>query len=111
MAEFNIKQDDRLPNLRVALAIDGVALDLTSCTVVFKMQLQGTCLPETPLKISAPASVVAPPTAGIVEYEWAAGDTDTPGRYDAEFEVTTSGGLVFSTPTVGFLRVNVTESF
>lgn len=107
MSEFNIKQNDRLPKLRANLAIDGVALDLTSCTVAFKMRLCGA----STLKVNAAATVVGVPTTGVVEYTWAAGDTDTPGRYDAEFEVTVSGGQIFSTPTVGFLRVNVEESF
>lgn len=107
MAEFNIKQNDSLPKIRVALAIDGVALDLTSCIVAFKLRQQGT----DALKVNAAATVVGAPTAGVVEYAWASGDTDTPGRYDAEFEVTVSGGGIFSTPTVGFLRVNVEESF
>lgn len=105
MAEFLIKKGDTLPHLRMALAVDGVPLDLTDCTVNFKMRPAdgGTLL------VSEDATIIGLPTDGVVEYAWIDGiDTVTPGRYDAEWTVFTPDGTV-TVPSSGFVRVVVTE--
>lgn len=42
---------------------------------------------------------------GYVEYVWAAGDTDTAGRFVAEWRVVFTDGTVQTYPTVGFDNV------
>ena len=45
---------------------------------------------------------------GVVEYAWAAGDTDTAGTHLAEFQVTFPGGLPATYPNRGYLLVEIT---
>lgn len=89
---FEIKRGDRRPYFRVLLTqtdpgnpLNTVPVDLTSAAGV-KFLLKQT----STLKVTAPA-VFVDQAAGIVEYRWAAGDTDTPGTYNAEFEVDWGG--------------------
>lgn len=88
MADFTIKQGDRLPTLRVTCQdANGTAVDVTGATVEFHMTNQSTGA----LVVNAAGTLVTP-ASGIVEYQWAAGDTDTAGDYWAEFEVTFASG-------------------
>lgn len=77
---------DRNPSITENITVDGVAFDLTSSTVVFKMRAVGS----TTLKVNAAATIVAPATNGNVRYDWAALDVDTAGTYLVWWEVTTS---------------------
>ena len=44
---------------------------------------------ETTLKIDKKeADVLAPATGGRLRYRWRVGDTDTVGKFEAEFEIT-----------------------
>ena len=45
----------------------------------------------------------------VVEHAWQPGDTDTPGRFEAEFCVTYMDGTVETFPNLGFIEVFVTE--
>ena len=101
MPNFAIKRNDRLPALRVQLLRDdGTIVNLTTATAVT-------------LKMGAPfnlnvAAVVIDAVNGIVEYAWAAGNTNvTEGNYRAEFEVTWPGGIPETFPTDGYIIVQV----
>lgn len=100
-----LKQNDTAPTLDAILTnAAGDAVNVTGATVRFHMQLLG----ETVLKVDAPA-VVVDAEAGHVRYVLQEGDTDTPGRYKAEYEVTFLDGSVetfTNTPTQ--LRVVIT---
>lgn len=103
MSEFPIKKGDRLPRLKMALTdSSGTALDLTGASVTFRMRArQGGAL-----KVNAAGSISGTPTAGLVEYAWAPGDTDTEGLYDAEWVLSYSG-VPQTVPTSGFVTVVV----
>jgi len=91
LTRFYLKQHDRLPSLVATLQYaDGTPKDLTGCTVKFLMRRTRGAL----AKVDA-AAVVTDATTGAVRYDWASGDTDTVGRWQAEFEVkeTASGKL------------------
>lgn len=83
---FYVARNDRLESLRCTLKSNGVAVDLTSSTVTFTLRKPG--FPTA--KVSASATIVTA-ASGIVEYQWAAGDTDEAGTYIGQFVETVTG--------------------
>lgn len=106
MADHYIKQDDKYPQIiRTLQYIDGTPIDLTDASnVQFLMRYAGT---ET-VKINRTA-VVLSPALGVVRYDWqGAGDTDTVGLYEAEFEIRWSNGYQ-TVPNQDYISVEVVE--
>ena len=106
MQPIIMKQGDRLPSLAVtAITTSGAAYDLTGGSVVFNMRstTDGT------VKISRSAAVLVSGPNGQVRYDWASGDLDTVGSYEAEFEVTLSGSRKLSIPSAGFIPIRVLD--
>jgi hypothetical protein len=102
VAEFTIKRGSRLPHIQATVTAHGGPVDLSQVTAVrFVMTtLAGV------IKVNA-AGVVVDATEGVVEYAWAAADTDTPGEYEAEFVLTFDTGEVMRVPTEGYIIVRV----
>lgn len=102
---FFIKQNDTSPSLQATLK-DGAdnAVDLTGATVRFHMRQLGT---QT-VKVDDDATV-SDADNGVVYYQWSASDTDTIGSFEAEFEVTFSGGEIESFPNNRFIQVEITD--
>lgn len=100
---FFIKQGDTLEEIeRTLVSSGGLGINLTTVTGVrFHMW---TVLHV--LKINQPAAVVNA-AAGIVKYVWVAGDTDTAGRYQGEFEVTFVGGKKITVPSGGYIPITI----
>ena len=110
---FNIKENDTGPNLAlrlreapVAPATVGDLVDLTGSTLEFHMRGP---LPATTLKIAAGVgTIVGAPTDGRADYDWAgADDTDTPGEFEYEMQVTDGTGKIFTFPNTNIGRVIV----
>lgn len=102
---FYIKQNDTVPSLRADLKDgDNAAIDLTGASVKFIMRAIG----GTTAVINASASIVSE-AGGTVQYNWQSGDTDTVGSYQAEFEVTYSGGTVETFPNDGYIRIEILD--
>lgn len=95
MADFIIKRNDTLPKLAATLTTDGAAYNLTGASVKLIMKVEGATTP----KVNSAATIVDA-SAGKVEYLWddVAGDTDTEGLYDCEFEVTDANGDILTFP-------------
>ncbi len=99
------KQNDTLPNLDVTLVDDDdAAINVSGATIRFLMRAPGS----TTTKVDAAGSIVSA-ADGQVRYSWAAGDLDTVGSYDAEFQVTFGSGGVRTFPTDGYLRIVVRD--
>lgn len=99
---FYLKRGDTSPSLTYAL--DPATVDLTGATVRFNMRLTGGAT-----KVNRAAAVIVTPTGTpTVRYNWQAADVDTAGFYEAEFEVTYSGGAVETFPNSDFIRVQIT---
>lgn len=101
MADFTIKQGDRLPEIECYLKdATGAAVDLTGASVTFAWRKR-----EATTASSGAGTVVGSATAGRVKYSWGASDTTTVGTYDAEWEVTFASGLKETFPNGGHLEV------
>lgn len=92
---IHIKQGDRRPAAPATIKRGTTVVDLSTATsVTFKM----TNFYEMQKKVDAAADVTDA-VNGEVEYRWADGDTDTPGKYYAEWEVLWSDGTPETFPT------------
>lgn len=102
---FSIKQDATSPALRATLRYDDCeVVNLTDATVRFHLRKYGETVPV----IDAAATVVS--VGGVVEYQWADGDTAAIDSYEAEFEVTYADNTVEKFPSTGFIHVEITEA-
>lgn len=110
MADFTIKRNDTLPKIEATLQQNSIVYDLTGATVKFIMKKSGSGA----AKVDASATVVDA-SGGQVEYAWddVAGDTDTEGDYNAEFEVTTGSGEILTFPNgadgTDYITIEITE--
>lgn len=102
---FYIKKNDTSPALRATLK-DGLgsAVDLTGTVVRFHMREIGALT----AKVDSLASLIDPGN-GVVEYSWSAGDTDTLGSFEGEFEVIYAGGEVESFPNNRHIEIEITD--
>jgi hypothetical protein len=83
---------------------DGTAIDLTGCTVEFRMR------PETGTyaTVAAAADVVSPATGGVVRFDgWSAGDIDEAGVFVVEFKVVDTDENVVTVPSDGYLALRI----
>jgi len=102
MLKFIIKRGDTSPALRFALLPDNVSL--AGASVRFQMRLRGGAT-----VIDRPAEILTAFEPAVVAHIWALGETDTPGRFEAEFRVTYLDGAVETFPNLGFIEVFITE--
>lgn len=94
---FTIKRGDTSPALRFAIEPESTDLTLATCT--FQMRPR-----RGAIAIDSEATVenLSPP---VLRYNWASGDTDATGVYEAEFRVTYADGTVETFPNSGFISV------
>jgi hypothetical protein len=102
MLKFIIKRGDTSPALQFALLPDSVSL--AGATVHFQMRPRGGST-----VIDRPTKILSMFEPAVVAHIWQPGETDTPGRYEAEFRVTYLDGTVETFPNLGFIEVFVTE--
>ncbi len=103
MPDFVIKRNDELPAIRATLSSGGVPVNLSTAT-----QVRFIMAPKNggPVKVNAPA-VVVEPAQGLIRYDWVSADTDTPGSYQAEWEVTWADGKSQTYPTTSYHTIDV----
>lgn len=105
---FVIKQDDTRPIYELPLVENfGTSNDpinlSTATSVQFFMRLQGDTGPP---KVDG-AAVVEDDVNGVVSYTWVAGDTDTVGTYEAEFQITWGDGGLQTVPNDSYFEIEV----
>lgn len=101
---FFIKQNDRREALKRTLKDSaGAAINLTGATVKFIMKTT----PTGTAKVNSAAVIVGPAVDGVVQYNWAAGDTDTAGLFLGEFEVAFADATKQTFPNDGYIEVRV----
>jgi len=110
---FQSKVGDTGPAIQSTLRDwNGVVVDVTGATIKFKMKMRepvrgrGGLTRLVGLKVDGVGAIVNG-TGGIVNYQWVAGDLDTPGTYDAEWEITFGSGIIETFPRPGFIVVLV----
>lgn len=104
--QFNIKENDTTPALKVALRdARNRVRPLTGATVVFHMRLASDLV----VKITGGSVGVQDASLGIVSYTFSASDTDTAGIYEAEFQVTYSDGTIETFPNDDYIKVIVVD--
>lgn len=110
MSKFIIKRNDTAPVMEARLlGKTQQPVGLAGTTVVFNMRsASGSVV------INRAPVILLDDEAGIVKYEWDAGDTARSGTYQAEFEVTFADGKVETFPksensASNFITVIVSE--
>ena len=109
--EFTIKQNDKKPTLVATIKdAEGNLFDLSGVdSVYFQMRLRGSDVNKVNKTDTSYATVQGDGTTGKVQYLWQDGDTDTPGMYEAEFELVWSDGEIQHVPTEEPFIVNVVK--
>ena len=103
---FEIKQNDRRPRWRVQLTANGAPVNLTGATTAKFTMMAGTS--GTP-KVNKGDMTIVDAATGVVEYPWAAADTDTSGEYNVEVEVDWGGGETQTFPSVGYFTITIED--
>lgn len=104
---YDVKRGDTHPPIRATLKDENGPAPLTGAAVTFFMkQVEGR-------KYVSGTGTIVDASAGKVEYQWVAGDTNTPGIYRGEFEVRFAPGTVSETvetfPSGEYLEIRILE--
>jgi len=100
---FYLKKGDT-PYIQSALTRGGDPENLTNATARFLMSAD----PDSSPLIAGNALILSA-LAGTVQYEFQAGETDTPGEYNAEWEVTFIDGRKVTYPDDSYNIIVITD--
>lgn len=103
---FIIKKGDTLPVINATLTTGPTAgsqtpVNLTSASVVLVLK------PTSGGAASRKTASIVSALNGTVKYDWVAGDTNTAGTYNAEWEVTFSGGGIQTFPNDAYFQITI----
>ena len=119
MADFSIKQNDTSPALIAELLSNGASFNLTGATVRLHVRHieGGVLIVDAPVEVLDEAALQELADAGVsvnvesqstVRYEWQPEDTDEPGLFEMEWEVTWANEQVQTFPEGGYEYLTVT---
>lgn len=91
--EFYLAKGDTSPSIVETLSQSGSAINLTSCTVRFHLRNK-----VSSTRLIDAAAVIDNAATGQVHYDWQTGDTDTPGTYWRQWEITLPSGKKVKVP-------------
>src|SRR5690242_14265458 len=101
--DFRIKRNDTRPAIQAT--ISAAATDVISSVSFNMADSAGT------LKVNAGAGTIVQQASStqqaIVKYQWQAGDTDTAGQYNGEFQVTFNDSRVETYPNDRYITIEV----
>jgi len=88
MVEIKMYKTELRPSIKATLKWpDGTVVDLTGCTANFQLVETETGL----VLLNKTATILSPPTGGIVQYDWETGETNVQkNKYKLRFEITFS---------------------
>ena len=100
MADFTIKQNDTLPQLKATLLnYDNTPYVIPAgATIRFVMKRQN----NQQIKVSSTAVVVLDAAHGVIQYQWQPADTSDEGLFNFEFEVTLVNNLRITFPNSSY---------
>lgn len=87
--KIKIVEDNTAPSILLTAKRDGVAIDVTGCTVNLIIA-KGSTITNT----GHQGCTLVTPTSGTVQYDPQSGDFATPGTYKADLEVTYANGTI-----------------
>jgi hypothetical protein len=98
---FDIGKGDTSPSLD--FVIEPASISLTGATAIFRWRPANT---ETWVN-SEPAIIATATVTPKLRYEWQAGDTNTPGLYEAQFVVTYADNTTETFPNAALITISV----
>lgn len=102
MSVFTIKEGDTSPAFQTELTSpNGEPVNLVGASVQMRMKLRDGDVWVTGTPDFEDAQ------GGLITYYWDSGDTEVPGLYHLEFEVTFEDGTVETFPNHGFTTVHI----
>ncbi len=100
-----MKQGDLLPVLEVQLTDGGTPIDLTNAaSLTFVMRSRAAVLVHAAMSRADQATY-----PGVARYEWAPGDTDQVGSFDAEIRVVWPDGKPQTFPASAYFGVEIAK--
>jgi len=59
------------------------------------------------IKVDSQEAEIVTAASGTVRYDWAAGETNTAGKYLFEWEITDADGNIQTVPTSGYSKLEI----
>lgn len=109
-ADFHIKQGDTSPAIESQLEDEsGNAVDISGFNEIeFHMKDPSASSAKVDSDTSSGVSATDA-SNGKVKYSWSSGDTDTSGRYHAEWQVEYSDGSIETFPNADYIEIRILE--
>jgi hypothetical protein len=107
---FNIKKGKISPPVQFRLFDMDTFLPVNLTGAQIKFFMEGPENRTDSRRIEGEGEVVVSPLTGIGKYEWNPGETDIPGSYRADFEITLSDGTKVRVPeSGGHIKVTIVD--